>query len=166
MKIFIQNLEDGIYEFSGTVTAAELELVEAQVYPEAIKVLAIVDRLDNIFRIKLTVDTVLHLVCDRCLEKFTSGFHEVFDRIYQVGSGTLDGDDEVEIIPEGSREIDLCNALSEAFIIARPIQVVCKEECKGLCSNCGINLNIKGCTCSTNSTDPRLEKLKFLLKEE
>jgi uncharacterized protein len=166
MKIFIQNLEDGIYEFTGAVTAAELALPEAQAYPDEIKVRALVDRLDNIFRIRITIHTVLHLVCDRCLENFTSDFHEELDRIYQVGSGALDGDDEVEFIPEGSREIDLCNALNETFIIARPIRVVCKEACKGLCSNCGTNLNLKSCACSKESIDPRLEKLKLLLKEE
>jgi len=166
MKIFIQNLEDGIYEFAGTVTATELELPDPQLYSDIIRVQVLVDRLDNIFRIRLTINTVLQLICDRCLENFTSNFHEEFDRIYQVGSGTLNGEDEVEIIPEGSREIDLCNALSEAFIITRPIRVVCKEECKGLCANCGTNLNNKGCACSTNSIDHRLEKLKLLLKEE
>jgi uncharacterized protein len=162
MKIFIQNLDDGIYEFEETVNAQELALPEC----EAVKVNALVDCLDNIYRVRLTVDTVLRLKCDRCLEDFDSAFSEKSERIYQVGSGTLDGDDEVEVLENGSREIDLSNALKEAFVIARPISIICKEECKGLCSNCGINLNQKKCACFTETIDPRLEKLYLLLKEE
>jgi uncharacterized protein len=166
MKIFIQNLENGIYDFDATVTAEELVLPEQERYRDAIKVHAFVDRLDTIFRIRLTVTTKLHLICDRCLEAFTSEFREELDRIFQIGSGALDDDEEVEIIPEGSKEIDLSQTLYEAVVIAQPIRVVCKEECKGLCPHCGVNLNHTKCSCITTRIDPRLEKLKLLLKEE
>jgi len=78
----------------------------------------------------------------------------------------LDDDEEVEIIPEGSKEIDLSKTLYEAIVIAQPICVVCKEECKGLCPHCGTNLNHTKCNCIKTRIDPRLEKLKLLLKEE
>jgi uncharacterized protein len=166
MKIFIQNLDDGVYQFDGDVTAEELAIPEYERYPEAIKVHALVDRLANIFRIRLTITTTLRLICDRCLDAFISGFHEELDRIFQIGSGTLDDDEEVEIIPDGSKEIDLSNTLYEAIVIAQPIRVVCKEDCKGLCAHCGVNLNQKQCSCTTTTIDPRFEKLKLLLKEE
>ena len=166
MKIFIQNLDNGIFDFDGAVTAQELAIPEPQRYPDAITVHALVDRLDNIFRIRLTVTTTLHLICDRCLDAYTAEFNEEVDRIFQIGSGTLDDDEEVEIVPEGSKEIDLSNTLYEAIVIAQPIRVVCKEDCKGLCAHCGANLNHTQYTCRTTAIDPRLEKLRILLKEE
>ena len=68
MKIFIQNLEDGIYEFEETVAPQDLELPQAGIQCRAIRVHALVDRLDNIFRIKLAIETVQQWVCDCCLD--------------------------------------------------------------------------------------------------
>jgi uncharacterized protein len=44
-----------------------------------------------------------------------------------------------------------------------PLKVLCKDDCKGLCPRCGINLNDTSCSCDTTDTDPRwapLSKLK------
>lgn len=166
MKIFIQNLENGIYEFDETVAAENMALQDESISCEAINIHALVDRLEAIFRVKFTMETIIHQVCDRCLEKFDMNFREQTDRIYQIGDGILASDDEVEVLPEGTREIDLSTAIKESFIISRPIRIVCSETCKGLCPHCGVNLNQKQCSCITDTIDPRLEKLKLLLKEE
>ena len=44
-----------------------------------------------------------------------------------------------------------------------PFQLLCREECKGLCPVCGADLNETTCNCNTKKVDPRLEKLKMLL---
>ncbi|MBQ3561654.1 MAG: DUF177 domain-containing protein, partial [Oscillospiraceae bacterium] len=44
-----------------------------------------------------------------------------------------------------------------------PFQLLCREDCKGLCPVCGSDLNEKTCNCNQKQIDPRLEKLKMLL---
>ncbi len=164
MKIYIRDLDDGIHEIAGVIEPGQIELPEKDSYPEPLSIQTIVDRLENIFRIKIRIRTQAKYVCDRCLIEFNRVLDEPYEQIYQIGSGTLDEDDEVEFLPENSIEIDISKAIRDAFILARPMQLLCSESCKGLCPDCGIDLNKNSCTCTNVKIDPRLEKLKSLLR--
>lgn len=72
--------------------------------------------------------------------------------------------DQIELLPQDTREIDISKAISDAFLLNRPMKLLCKSDCKGLCVHCGINLNDKTCDCSVEEIDPRLQKLKMFLK--
>jgi uncharacterized protein len=163
MKIFIRDLSEGVHEFSEELPSGALELPEPELYPNPLSLKLYVDRLDNIYRVKITVRTKAHYVCDRCLDEYEPPFDEEGEQIYQMGAGKLDDEDEVIILPVDSKEIDITKAIQDIFIISRPIKLVCREDCKGLCARCGTNLNKKQCTCDTDEIDPRLEKLKSLL---
>ena len=163
MKIFIRDFDDGIHEVAGVVEPGQIELQEQKFYPEQLAIQATVDRLDNIFRIKIRIQTQAKYVCDRCLAVFDRGFDELYEQLYQLGSGTLDDDDEVEFLPENATEIDISKAIHDAFILARPMQLLCRDDCKGLCPDCGADLNQKSCKCAEKKIDPRLVKLKSLL---
>jgi uncharacterized protein len=97
------------------------------------------------------------------LENYNHGFNETIEQLYQLGHSELDSD-EIEILPENSKEIDISKTIHDVFILNRPIRLLCSDTCKGLCINCGINLNKKTCDCHKENIDPRLEKLKSLLK--
>ena len=73
-------------------------------------------------------------------------------------------DEEVmRLSPEGRGvEINLAALLWEEFVLALPEKVLCKADCKGLCRNCGQNLNNGACSCKSDDIDPRLEKLRAL----
>ena len=58
------------------------------------------------------------------------------------------------------KTIDFDPILREQLLLALPMQVLCREECKGLCSVCGQDLNVKNCGCELKVVDPRLAKLK------
>lgn len=60
------------------------------------------------------------------------------------------------------KTIDFDPILREQLLLALPMQVVCREECKGLCSVCGQDLNVKSCGCEQKVIDPRLAKLKYI----
>lgn len=45
------------------------------------------------------------------------------------------------------------------------MKALCEEECKGLCPECGINLNFEKCQCVEDTTDPRLMVLKKLMNQ-
>ena len=70
-------------------------------------------------------------------------------------------DDGVHVYGEGT-EIDLSNAVREEVVFAVDPYVICKSNCKGLCSHCGTNRNKQTCNCTEDHTDPRWEALRVL----
>ena len=59
--------------------------------------------------------------------------------------------------------LDLRQPLREQIMLAMPIHLLCRPDCKGLCTNCGQNWNEGPCNCSAEDLDPRLAALKNLL---
>ena len=163
MNINIQKLSEGIHELSEELSAEELGLIPALKSEKRIRINAIVDKFESSFRIKVNVKSELIDQCDKCLEEFSSQFDENGEQIYQLGKGEYE-DDDIEILPDNTKEIELNKLINEVFLINRPIQKTCKEDCKGLCPDCGINLNHSTCNCKNERIDPRLEKLKSLIK--
>jgi uncharacterized protein len=119
-------------------------------------------------RIRLdgTVLTQLELACVRCLEPFRLPIDSRFDLRFRPQSDeAATGDQEVvdaEIDTSYYRddEISLSDLLREQFYLALPMKPLCQEACRGLCSQCGENLNETTCTCTTTWEDPRLAPLR------
>jgi uncharacterized protein len=69
--------------------------------------------------------------------------------------------DDLDLFPFDGESIDLEPLLREQFVLAVPFAPVCREDCKGLCPQCGIDRNTGTCTCEA-PIDPRLAGLKGL----
>jgi len=74
-------------------------------------------------------------------------------------------DDDVSMTFYRDEEIDLSELLREQFYLVLPMKPLCRPDCKGLCSQCGVNLNIETCQCSVQWEDPRLAGLKALITD-
>ena len=61
--------------------------------------------------------------------------------------------------------IDLGELVREQFYLVLPMKPLCTEGCRGLCPQCGTNLNRGACDCRGVWQDPRLEGLKAFRKE-
>jgi uncharacterized protein len=59
-------------------------------------------------------------------------------------------------------QIDLNQLMREQFYLALPMKPLCAADCRGLCPQCGTNLNTGSCTCTSGWEDPRLAPLKDL----
>ncbi len=69
--------------------------------------------------------------------------------------------DEIDAEPFNGKTIDLDPVVREQVLLALPVSVLCREDCKGLCSTCGQDLNEKNCGHGkTKEVDVRLAKLK------
>ena len=73
-------------------------------------------------------------------------------------AGSFDLEDADEEVFDG-KTIDLDPIVREQVLLALPMNAVCREDCKGLCAQCGQNLNEKQCGCVTKVIDPRLAPL-------
>jgi DUF177 domain-containing protein len=123
------------------------------------------------FRVVGDVRTVLELPCSRCLEPFTLPVEQSFDLRYQPKSKNA-GEGEREIEEDdlatafyANDAIDLGDLMREQLYLALPMKPLCREDCHGLCPQCGANLNTSSCTCTRGWDDPRLAALKALKKE-
>ncbi|RMG61535.1 MAG: DUF177 domain-containing protein, partial [Calditrichaeota bacterium] len=96
---------------------------------------------------------------------FSRPFREAFDLFFHLGPDALQTDEAevINISPE-LVEIDLSDQLKEYLILAVPMKMLCKEDCRGICPGCGADLNSEACRCGEPPIDPRWEKLRQLLK--
>ena len=122
------------------------------------------------FRLVGTARTELELGCSRCLESFRMPVNPSFDLRY-LPAAEMSSDSEREVREEDLEtsyyrddQIDLNELLREQFYLALPMKPLCSENCKGLCPQCGTNLNTGTCSCTPVWEDPRLAPLKGLIK--
>jgi uncharacterized protein len=123
------------------------------------------------FRLIGTVSTVLELTCSRCLEPFRLPVDSAFDVRYlpqsdDAGEEREVEDDDLSDAFYRDEVIDLGQLMEEQFYLALPMKPLCRTDCKGLCSNCGANLNDTTCDCQVRWEDPRLASLKVLLNRD
>ena len=110
-----------------------------------------------------TASTELDLTCDRCCKPFTREKTVVLDSLLATQLENEESEDEI-ILLEGEAA-DLDEVASTAFILAMDTIHLCSEDCKGLCSRCGSNLNNGPCGCKPD-VDPRLAALAQLLDDK
>jgi uncharacterized protein len=122
------------------------------------------------FRLVGTVVTELELPCSRCLEPFRLPVAAPFDLRYLPASEVSSdgerevGDEDLETSYYENDAIDLNGLMREQFYLALPMKPLCQDNCRGLCPQCGTNLNTGNCSCAPVWEDPRLAALKNLLK--
>jgi uncharacterized protein len=127
-----------------------------------------IDKDKQQFRLAGTVTTALELPCSRCLEPFSWPVAAQFDLRYQPHTlNTGEGEQEIEEDDLSTAfyhndEIDLGHLMREQFYLSLPMKPLCRDDCRGLCPVCGVNLNRETCTCERGWEDPRFAVLKKL----
>ena len=131
--------------------------------------------ISSMIEIQGHVASQVNLACSRCLESFALPVETDFELTY---AGQLpeveneeEDDDEVELTAEEmgivllkGDEINLEEPLVEQLLLSLPFQPICRNECKGLCPQCGVDLNSAECSCNEPQFDTRfaaLQKLKI-----
>jgi uncharacterized protein len=123
------------------------------------------------FRLVGRVTTTLELACGRCLEPFALAVDSTFDVRYlpqadNVGEERQVEEDDLSDAFYRNDQIDLGQLAEEQFYLALPMKPLCRQDCKGLCPNCGTNLNNETCDCQVRWEDPRLAGLKALMNRD
>jgi uncharacterized protein len=120
------------------------------------------------FRLVGRVRAELEQTCSRCVEPYRFPVDAEFDQRYLPASDastTADTEveqDDLETSYYENDQIDLSELMREQFYLALPMKPLCREDCKGLCAQCGTNLNTGTCDCAPVWEDPRLAALKQL----
>jgi uncharacterized protein len=105
---------------------------------------------------------VLKWECRRCLEPVLTELNEEVSLVY-APEDLLSGEEgDARPIPYGARELNIGEAVREELILALDPFVLCDPTCRGLCPQCGVNLNQQTCSCVTEERDPRWDVLRAL----
>lgn len=106
----------------------------------------------------------VRMLCARCLkpveETLSIPFRERFAS--RPEAVPHEDQDEVHLIAEDHIKLD--PYVEEAVWLGLPMAPVCSADCKGLCPDCGTNLNESSCGCRTGKIDPRLAGLADFFK--
>lgn len=109
--------------------------------------------------------------CARCLEPVERRIGGHFDLLNRPQTENAGADEreiseaETEISFFAGDSIKLEDVLTEQVLLAAPVKVLCKEECMGLCPQCGRNRDSEACQCAPEFKDPRWAALEELRKK-
>ncbi len=112
----------------------------------------------GILQIEGEITAEMICLCDRCGCDFPN---VKTTRLNATVVEEDEGENPENFVLEGD-EIDLDDVLSTCFILDMDTKFLCKEDCKGLCPQCGKNLNLGPCGCQ-KQIDPRFAVLEQLL---
>lgn len=116
----------------------------------------------DLLDLTLTARTTLDTVCDRCGKAFSQEKEIVYSCML---AEELQNEDNDEIVLLEDGKVDVGDLARTAFILGMDTKTLCSEDCKGLCSRCGADLNLGPCSCK-KETDPRLAVLAKLLENK
>ncbi len=103
--------------------------------------------------------------CSRCNEPVSSKLDIDVTKVISDEEYDEEEENTDYVYMDEYKQIDITSIILEQVVFDMPFRVYCKEDCKGLCPECGINLNYETCDCKSKKGDPRLAILKTLLDE-
>ena len=130
-------------------------------------------QVSDIIEVEGSLETRIRLLCSRCLQAYETRLAARFDLTYtqSVSEETqaFDHHKEIELKAQdlglilfNGEEIDLTEGIQEQAVLALPIQPLCRQHCKGLCSKCGADLNEGDCSCDRRLQNSQFAALKNL----
>jgi uncharacterized protein len=116
-------------------------------------------------RLRAHFEGRFEMLCARCVEPVEQPLSGDFDLIFRPGG--VDNQPGEHAITEDETEIGyyedsgllLEDAVREQVLLALPGRTLCKEDCKGLCPQCGANRNNAPCKCEEQPVDRRWNAL-------
>jgi uncharacterized protein len=133
-------------------------------------------RIGDLVEIDGDVETSVRLPCSRCLQPFETPLKSSFALTFMQQAADVMEDSEpqeVELSAEDmgvvyfqGEKINLKDAIQEQVVMEFPLRPLCKLDCKGLCPNCGADLNEDPCDCVQRPPPGKFAVLKYLKLEK
>ncbi len=121
---------------------------------------------DQVLVIKAGCDLTIAIPCARCLDDVATTFQ--IERFFEANM-KLTGEKLDEMLDEigciDGKELDVEVLIYNEILSRWPLQVLCSEECKGLCPNCGVNRNRTSCDCDNAVRDPRMAAISDIFRK-
>lgn len=119
-----------------------------------------VARVGGGFLVTIRVAARLHGPCFRCLRQVPLALDAEQEEFVPQDPIEWPAEDVSPFIE--NLVVDVGGISREALVLALPTKVLCRDDCAGLCAQCGRDLNEGPCGCARDTVDPRWEKLRGL----
>lgn len=125
----------------------------------------------DLIEVRGRVATEVKVKCGRCLEEFSLPVSSEFEltcsdkkdeQAFQEGEEVELRQEDMDMVYYTGDHIDFREQVQEQVILALPSYAQCRDDCKGLCQQCGANLNQGPCGCSLETGHPAFAVLKNL----
>jgi len=169
MRIELEHLEGSKGDFAHVYQPDELNPVDERVSliaPAAVN--GKVRLSGNEVFVNGHVDARVQVECDRCLKPVELPINVDFTLEYISGSEYESSqtaaltEDEMSVSVFDGEAIEVDEIVKEQVLLAVPTRMLCREDCKGICPECGKDLNAGECKCVKDDIDPRWAALKNL----
>ena len=114
----------------------------------------------GIVTMEATASCVMHFQCDRCAAPAEKQISVPMAHTLVASLNSEDDADAYIVVPDG--KLDLEQLTWENLMLFLPSKLLCRDDCKGICPQCGKNLNEGTCECK-KEIDPRFAALLDLL---
>ena len=169
MRIELENLEGGKGDFAHVYNPDELNPVDERVkLSAAAEVNGKIRLAGNEVFVNGHVDARAQVECDRCLKPVEVPVNADFELEYISGSEYETSaaaeltEAEMSVSVFDGKAIDVDEIVKEQILLTVPTRMLCREDCKGICPECGTDRNTGECSCVTSDIDPRWAALKKL----
>jgi uncharacterized protein len=169
MRIELERLEGRKGEFAHVYQPDELNPVDERVRltgPAAVN--GRIRIAGNEVFVNGHIDTRAEVECDRCLQPVEFPVNADFaleyisDADYESSEAAELTEEEMSVAVFDGQAIDVDEIVKEQVLLAVPTRMLCREDCKGICPECGADQNTGECNCVTKEIDPRWAALKNL----
>ncbi|MFT8889544.1 MAG: DUF177 domain-containing protein [Ethanoligenens sp.] len=159
------NLKDIFAGGPPIAIAYEMNLSDEEVpgggfpFSDPVHVTGRIENRAGVVMLHATVQAVRHVRCDRCLSPIHQPMQVVFENVLVTES---QGDDSDELLVCAEQTLDMDALAKTNLLLSLPMKELCRPDCKGLCPNCGKNLNEGPCACKPEGHPAFLKLRKFL----
>ena len=157
----VLDIEGERVTFAGKLDLQVLKRHGEALFHEQLAVDGTVQNQAGVVILRYQISGDLHYSCDRCLMQTNRPLLETFEHTVVRSLVDEQLDDVFLVVPQG--KLNLTEIASSDLLLYLPQGLLCREDCKGLCSVCGTDLNETSCGCQTPKVDAGLSKLKTLL---
>ncbi len=112
-----------------------------------------------------TVEIEVGLACDRCLKEVPTSLHFDINKELNLKEGSAVDEEMEETDYLIGFELDVDKLVYAEILVNWPMKVLCKDDCKGICKVCGMNLNKGACDCQRTELDPRMAAIQDIFNK-
>src|SRR5438445_7295133 len=166
MRIELDKLEELGGNFSRVYGINELSLDDGEVrLIDPAEVHGRIIRKGKEVELSGELTAIIEIPCGRCLQPVRLPIHSEFaERFVPTVSWRAEEqhelhEEDLNLAVFDGEAIDLDEVVREEILLALPGHILCREDCKGLCSTCGIDRNASSCQCESKVIDSRWNKL-------
>lgn len=171
MQIHLSNIsfgEDRTFRVNSEIELKSIEFQEGSfsILEKSPVALTITDTGNKVLELSGNGSIKVGIPCSRCLSEVEVPIAYDFKRkvdLRQTEEERINDLDESSFLT--GTDLDVDRLIYLEVLMAWPMKVLCKEDCKGICPNCGQNLNEGTCSCEDEPKDPRMAAISDIFRK-